>query len=74
MSDTADGFGFDAKQLLNEGKTHSLREQIREFVSEHDSDVPLEELREAVSDGKQVSDIVIDDRDERVPVKGPRHS
>jgi hypothetical protein len=74
MSDTADGFGFDAKQLLNEGKTHSLREQMPEFVSEHDSDVPLEELREAVSDGKQVSDIVIDDRDERVPVKGPRHS
>lgn len=66
MSDTVDDLGFDARQLLNKGKTHSLREQMREFVSEHDTDVDLEELREAVSDGKPVSDIVTEERDERL--------
>jgi ribosomal protein S3AE len=66
MSDTAEDFGFDARQLLNKGKTHSLRKQMREFVSEHDSDADLRELRDAVASGKPLSDIVTEERDERL--------
>ena len=65
MSDTADDLGFDARQLLNKSKTYSLREQMREFVAEHDTTTDLKELRERASSGKPVSEIVKEEREER---------
>lgn len=66
MSDTADDVEFNARHLLNKGKTHSLRKQMREFISEHDSTTDLKTLREEVATGKPISEIVTKDRDERL--------
>jgi len=66
MSDVADDQEFRAERLLNESKTHRLREQMRAFLSDHDRSTDLESLRERVSGEKDLSDIVVDDRDERV--------
>lgn len=65
MSDT-DDVEFTARQLLNKGKTHSLREQMQDFVSEHGSSTDLKALREDVAIGTDLSDIVTEDRDERL--------
>jgi membrane-bound lytic murein transglycosylase MltF len=66
MSDVADDQEFRAEQLLNKSKTHRLREQMRAFLADHDEPADLESLRRRVSGEKDLSDIVVDDRDERV--------
>jgi hypothetical protein len=65
MSDTADDDGFYRRQVLNKSKTEPLREQMREFVAEHD-DTDLKELRSRVSAGEDLSEIVQTDREDRV--------
>lgn len=65
MSDTADDIGFDGRQLLNKAKTDPLRKRMREFVTEHEKR-ELKQLREAVRDGDDVSEIVREDRNERL--------
>jgi len=65
MSDTADDVEFDGRQLLNKAKTDPLRKRMREFVTEHEKR-ELKQLREAVRDGDDVSEIVREDRDERL--------
>lgn len=66
MSDAADEFEFNARQLLNKGKTHSLRKQMREFVSENEPPADFKEPRTAVSGEKSISDVVTEDREERL--------
>lgn len=65
MSDTDDA-EFTARQLLNKGKTHSLRAQMQDFVSEHGSTTDLKALRDDVTTGKDISEIVTNARDERL--------
>lgn len=65
MSDTADDIDFDGRQLLNKSRLVPLRERMEAFVDEYEA-ANLRELRSSVADGKPLSDVVIDDRDERV--------
>lgn len=66
MSDAVDDFDFYAKQLLNKSKTNPLRQRMQEFVSEHGEQTDLKQARRAVQDGDTLSDIVIEDREERL--------
>lgn len=66
MSDTADEREFRAEQLLNKSKTHALRERMRAFLDSHDGADDLKSLRRQVSGGEDLSDIVVEDRDERL--------
>lgn len=66
MSNALDHTSFDVQQLLNEGKTHSLRQQMREFVSEHDDSADFKDVRSDASDGKPLSDVVLESREERL--------
>lgn len=66
MSDTADDQELRAERLLNKSKTHGLRERMRDFLDSHEETDDLESLRRRVSGGEDLSDIVVEDRDERV--------
>jgi len=66
MSDTAEDRELRAEQLLNKSKTHPLRERMRAFLADHDRSEDLESLRRRVSSGEDLSDVVVEDRDERV--------
>jgi len=67
MSDTAEDFDFYARQLLNKSRTNPLRERMQKFASKHDSATELVQLREeAGSEGKNLSKIVDEDREERL--------
>lgn len=65
MSDTADDIGFHGRQLLNKSKTDPLREKMRDFVAEQKQS-DLKELRSRVSTGEYLSNIVEEDREERL--------
>jgi hypothetical protein len=65
MSDTADDDGFHRRQVLNKSKTEPLRAQMREFVAEHETS-DLKELRSRVSAGEDLSEVVQEDRKDRV--------
>lgn len=67
MSDTADRFGFEGRQLLNKSKLNPLREKMRAFVSEHGAgETEFRTPRREVSGGEALSDVVVDERDERL--------
>ena len=66
MENAVENPGFDAQQLLRKGKTHSLREQMQKFVSEHEAGEDFKELREEASNGQNVSEIVKKGREERI--------
>lgn len=65
MSDTAEDIGFHGRQLLNKSKTDPLREKMREFVADRE-ETNLKELRSTVAEGGDLSEVVKDDRDERL--------
>lgn len=67
MSDTARGdFEFLGEQLLKKSRTRPLRKQMKEFVSEHETPDDLAELRRRAKDGRRLSEIVKEDREERL--------
>lgn len=66
MSDSVDDSAFRASQLLNKAKTRSLREQMRQFATDHRTESDFKTVREEVSDGRDLSAIVTRDRDERL--------
>lgn len=65
MSDTSDEIGFRGRQLLNKSKTNPLRERMKTFLEQHER-ADLKQLRSQVSAGKDLSEIVEDDREERL--------
>jgi len=65
MSDAVDDFGFYAEQLLNKSKTNPLRERMQQFISEHGGEADLKQVRMDVEGGENLSEIVIEDREER---------
>lgn len=65
MSDTADDIGFHGRQLLNKSKTDPLREKMRDFVAGREAS-DLKTLRSTVSNGDSLSDIVEEEREERL--------
>jgi hypothetical protein len=67
MSDTAKGdFEFLGEQLLKKSRTRPLREQMEEFVAEHEAPDDLAELRNRAKSGRDLSEIVKEDREERL--------
>lgn len=64
MSDAIDE--FYAEQLLRKSKTTPLRERLRAFVEDHGDGEGFKRIRAEASDGEALSDLVIDDRDERL--------
>ena len=67
MSDTVrDDFDFLGEQLLKKSRTRPLREQMEEFVSEHEAPDDLAELRRRAKGGQRLSEIVKEDREERL--------
>lgn len=67
MSDTArEDFDFLGEQLLKKSQTRPLREQMEEFVSNHEAPEDLEELRRRASSGQKMSELVKEDREERL--------
>ena len=67
MSDTArEDFDFLGEQLLKKSRTRPLREKMEEFVAEHETPDDLAELRRRAKSGQKLSDIVTEDREERL--------
>lgn len=63
MCDTArDDFDFLGEQLLKKSRTRPLREQMEEFVSEHEAPDDLTELRRRAKSGQKLSEVVKEDR------------
>lgn len=66
MSDVTDDIQFRGRQLLNKSKLEPLRSKMRAFVAHHGTAAELSERRRKASRGRDLSDIVIDSRDERL--------
>ncbi|WP_152042732.1 hypothetical protein [Salinigranum salinum] len=66
MSDAVDDLDFWGRQLLKKSQLNPLRERMSEFVSDTGPTPDLSELREATSGGTDLSEIVDDEREERV--------
>lgn len=64
MSDAVDN--FYAKRLLRKSATNPMRERMREFVDDHQGDKDLKELRTHFDGGKDLSDVVIENREDRL--------
>ena len=66
MSDTIDEVGFPGRQLLRKSQTNSLRQQMNEFIEQHEHPRDLKQMRREATEGKEVSEIVTEYREERV--------
>lgn len=65
MSRPTDNAGGDPEYTVSPDGA-SLREQMREFIADSGDDVDLKTARQRVTNGEDLSSIVIDGRDERV--------
>lgn len=67
MSDTArEDFDFLGRQLLKKSQTEPLRERMQDFVDDHDVPDDLEALRRRAKGGEDLSEVVKEDRNERL--------
>jgi ribosomal protein S3AE len=66
MGDTIDEVGFLGRQLLWKSQTNSLRQQMNEFIEQHEHPRDLKQMRREAAGGKEVSEIMTEDREERV--------
>ena len=66
MSDTIDEVGFLGRQLLRKSQTNSLRQQMNEFIEQHEHPHNLKRMRREATEGKDISEIVTEYREERV--------
>lgn len=66
MTDTVDDFSFYSEQLLKKSKTNPLRERMKEFIEKNREEADLKKYRKEASNGKNLSDIVTENREERV--------
>ena len=66
MSDTIDESGFLGRQLLRKSQTNSLRQQMNEFIEQHEHPRDLKQMRREATEGKEVSEIVTEGREDRV--------
>jgi hypothetical protein len=65
MSDAVDDLDFWGRQVLKKSQVNPLRKKMQEFVSEAD-ELDLKEVRERTSGGSDLSEIVKEDREERI--------
>lgn len=66
MSDTTDEGAPRIRELVDDSNSNSLRDQMQAFLAEHGEPADLEELRERVGSGEDLSDIVVEGREERI--------
>ena len=66
MGDTIDEVGFLGRQLLRKSQTNSLRQQMNEFIEQHEHPRDLKQMRREATEGKEVSEIVTENREDRV--------
>jgi hypothetical protein len=66
MSDALDDTQFWARQLLHRSKLEPLRSKMQAVIAEHEATAKLSERRRSTVRGRDLSDIVIDGRDERL--------
>jgi hypothetical protein len=66
MSDATDDSTIRGRRLLERAEDRSLRERMAQFRDERRSRESLPELREQVTTGADLSEIVTEGRDERV--------
>lgn len=65
MSDTARD-DFLGEQLLEKSRTRPLQEQMEQFVSDNETPDDLDELRRRATRGQRLSEVVKEDREERI--------
>lgn len=65
MSETDDIEAL-GRRLLEKSRQSPVREQMELFVADHRPLPPITEIRDDISDADSLSDIVIEDRDERL--------
>lgn len=65
MSDAVDELDFWGKQVLKKSQVNPLREQMEAYISDSDPK-DLKELRQGTSGDTDLSEIVQEDREERV--------
>ena len=66
MSDTTEDPEFWGRQLLNKSQTNPLRQRMTEFIAEHEPSDDFKQLRKIVADDTSVSELVDEDREDRV--------
>lgn len=66
MSDTEDDLEFWGRQLLKKSETNPLRERMQTIVSETEPVDDLRTIRRQTSGGSSLSELVEEDREERV--------
>ena len=66
MSRFADETEGDIEQLLTSSESSSLRDQMQQFIKANGGEIDLKVERKIGTDDDSVSNIVINDRDERL--------
>lgn len=66
MSDTTDDLDAAGRRLLDEAKTGSLRERMRDHLVANEVPDDLKTLRRTAAKGVPLSELVDEGRDERV--------
>jgi len=66
MSRPADETEGDIEQLLTSSEPSSLRDQMQQFIKANGGEIDLKVERKIGTDDDSVSNIVINDRDERL--------
>jgi hypothetical protein len=66
MSRFADETEGDIEQLLTSSESSSLRDQMQQFIEANGGEIDLKVERKIGTDDDSVSNIVINDRDERL--------
>ena len=67
MSDTAnDDFEFLGRQLSKKSQAEPLRRQMQDFVNDHKVSDDLDALRRRAKKGEKLSEVVKQDRNERL--------
>jgi hypothetical protein len=66
VSDTTDDLDAAGRRLLDEARTGSLRERMRDHLAASEAPDDLVAFRRAVGSGPPLSDVVDEERDERV--------
>lgn len=66
MSNTRDDVGSLGRLAIQGSRLEPLRNRMESFVADHEDSVDLKALREETSDGATLSELVDEDRNERL--------
>lgn len=66
MSNVRDELDFWGRQVHRQAQSNPFREKMQEFVSDSGSDRDIKEVRDQISGGTPIGEIVDKDRNERL--------